>query len=102
VNEYVVIVGVDAAERRSELERVLGVRPTGAGCAADLGGDFGICGGPQVVRISLRGHIDQRFDRRRIGAAKLDRNALSVEAAALPVVEGLDKISLTGPVQISW
>jgi hypothetical protein len=37
-----------------------------------------------------------------VGAAKLDRNALSVEAAALPVVEGLDQISLTGPVQISW
>ena len=87
--KYVVIVGFDAAECRGEFERVLGVRPAGAVCVADLSGDLMIRGWAQVVRIPFRGDIDERSNRRMIGVAKLDRNVLPVEAAALPVVEGL-------------
>ncbi len=87
--KYVTIVGFDAAECRGEFERVLGIRPTGAVCVADLSGDLRIHGGAQVVRIPFRRDIDERSNRRMIGVAKFDRNVLPVKAAALPVVEGL-------------
>jgi len=86
--KYVVIICFDAAKCRCELERVLGVRPAGAARVADLSSNLGVCGWSQVVGVAFRGHIDQRFDRQMVGIAKLDRNALSVETAALPVIEG--------------
>ncbi len=87
--KYVAIVGFDAAECRGEFERVLGVRPAGAACVADLSGNFDIRGWAQEVRITFRGDIDERSNCRMIGVAKSNSNVLPVEAAALPAVEGL-------------